>query len=199
MLEHTESISPVDTRGRAEEGHLAALSAVTHRYELLKAMSIDEAVALLASLHKQYPSVPIMVVSTQRPGQIRAAVTHSSAGFISPTIDQSVIEGALKMILADEAMDLKCKDADARGAPEETVIRCRIQSLTSQQHVVLGLLVKGKPNKQIAFELNVSMTTVKAHVSAILTKLGVQSRTQAVILANKVKFVDSFARSAEST
>jgi len=53
---------------------------------------------------------------------------------------------------------------------------------------VLGLLVSGRLNKQIAYELDVSMTTVKAHVSAILQKLNVFSRTQAVILANKVGF-----------
>jgi DNA-binding NarL/FixJ family response regulator len=69
-----------------------------------------------------------------------------------------------------------------------TRIWSRIQTLTAQQRVVLRLLVSGKLNKQIAFELNVSMTTVKAHVSAVLTKLGVKNRTQAVILVNKVNF-----------
>ncbi len=54
--------------------------------------------------------------------------------------------------------------------------------------MVLRLVVAGKLNKQIAFDLNVSMTTVKAHVSAILGKLKVLSRTQAVIMVNKVKF-----------
>jgi DNA-binding NarL/FixJ family response regulator len=67
-------------------------------------------------------------------------------------------------------------------------IRERIESLTPQQRIVLNHLVHGRLNKQIAHDLSVSMTTVKAHVSAILLKLNVFSRTQAVILANRVQF-----------
>ena len=63
-----------------------------------------------------------------------------------------------------------------------------ISTLTPQQRVVLGLLVNGRVNKQIAYDLGVSMTTVKAHVSAVLQKLNVYNRTQAVILANRVGF-----------
>jgi DNA-binding NarL/FixJ family response regulator len=59
-------------------------------------------------------------------------------------------------------------------------------SLTPQQVRVLMMLSEGLLNKQIAFELTVSEATVKAHVSAILTKLGVDSRTQAVIAAAKI-------------
>jgi DNA-binding NarL/FixJ family response regulator len=62
----------------------------------------------------------------------------------------------------------------------------RIQTLTPQQTRVLGMLAEGLLNKQIAYELNVSEATVKAHVSAILQKLGVDSRTQAVILLSKI-------------
>jgi DNA-binding NarL/FixJ family response regulator len=155
-----------------------------------EASSIDEAIALLAALHREHPSVPIMVVSTQRPGHIRAAVTHSSVGLIPQSIHENAIVGALKMMLANEPLESVRKDGgDFHPLREDTAgIWRRIHSLTSQQCVVLRLIARGKLNKQIAFELNVSMTTVKAHVSAILTKLGVQSRTQAVILANRVNF-----------
>ena len=62
----------------------------------------------------------------------------------------------------------------------------RVQSLTPQQTRVLGMLAEGLLNKQIAFELNVSEATIKAHVSAVLQKLGVDSRTQAVILLSRI-------------
>ena len=62
----------------------------------------------------------------------------------------------------------------------------RLQTLTPQQSRVLGMLNEGLLNKQIAYELNVSEATVKAHVSAILLKLNVDSRTQAVIQLGKI-------------
>ena len=62
----------------------------------------------------------------------------------------------------------------------------RIQTLTPQQARVLGMLAQGLLNKQIAYELNVSEATIKAHVSAVLQKLGVDSRTQAVILLGRI-------------
>jgi DNA-binding NarL/FixJ family response regulator len=190
MLDQLEPILVVGDSLQASESTRAAVALVAHRYELLEASSIDEAVALLTAVHEQYPSVPIMVVSTQRTGQIRAAVAHSSAGLVPPSLHRSAIVGALRMLLMNELFESDRVNDDDHRAREETInIRHRIQSLTSQQKVVLGLIVRGKLNKQIAFELNVSMTTVKAHVSAILNKLGVQSRTQAVILVNKVHFV----------
>jgi DNA-binding NarL/FixJ family response regulator len=63
----------------------------------------------------------------------------------------------------------------------------RLGSLTPQQVRVLMMLSEGLLNKQIAYELTVSEATVKAHVSAILQKLGVDSRTQAVIAASKIE------------
>ena len=190
MPDHAQSVPVADDYLCINENRSAALAGVTHRWELSEASSIDEAAALLAALHREYPSVPIMVVATQRPGQIRAAVTHSSAGFIPQSIHQNPIVGALKMMLAIESLESVCKNGgDVHPLREDAAsIWRRIHSLTSQQCVVLGLIVRGKLNKQIDFELNVSMTTVKAHVSAILSKLGVQSCTQAVILANKVNF-----------
>ena len=62
------------------------------------------------------------------------------------------------------------------------------QSLTRQQARILELICEGKLNKQIAWELDIAETTVKAHVTAIMRKLGVQTRTQAVLLAREVSF-----------
>ena len=68
----------------------------------------------------------------------------------------------------------------------------QLSSLTPQQFRVLQMLSEGKLNKQIAYELNVGETTVKAHVSAILRKLKVYSRTQAVIKAQSIEFASVF-------
>jgi DNA-binding NarL/FixJ family response regulator len=64
----------------------------------------------------------------------------------------------------------------------------RLSALTRQQARILQLICEGKLNKQIAWELSIAETTVKAHVTAIMRKLGVQSRTQAVLLANETNF-----------
>ena len=63
----------------------------------------------------------------------------------------------------------------------------RIRDLTPQQFKVLHLICDGKLNKQIAYELGVGQTTVKAHISSMLRKLGVHSRTQAVLVVQKIK------------
>ena len=87
---------------------------------------------------------------------------------------------------------MKCgrrPDVDlARDSDAETAATiARLSTLTPQQVRVLMMLSSGLLNKQIAYELGVSEATVKAHVSAILQKLGVESRTQAVIAAGKIE------------
>ena len=72
-------------------------------------------------------------------------------------------------------------------APEQIVLR-RLRELTPQQLAVLDMIREGKQNKQIAFELKLAETTIKAHVSEILRKLGVFTRTRAVIEVSKVDF-----------
>ena len=73
--------------------------------------------------------------------------------------------------------------------PDQGDILARLGNLTNQQARILQLICEGKLNKQIAFELSIAETTVKAHVTAIMRKLGVQSRTQAVLLAKEASFV----------
>jgi DNA-binding NarL/FixJ family response regulator len=77
-------------------------------------------------------------------------------------------------------------DLSSISDPDMTRLRDRLVTLTPQQVRVLMMLSEGLLNKQIAYELGVSEATIKAHVSAILQKLGVESRTQAVIAAAKI-------------
>ena len=108
---------------------------------------------------------------------------------------RSAIVEALHRIVDGEIYVPEIIGEDPAQSREEAEIRARIDSLTPQQRIVLGHLVNGRLNKQIAYDLGVSMTTVKAHVSAILQKMGVYSRTQAVIRANQVHFAPDEAPS----
>ncbi|MGY6550639.1 MAG: response regulator [Erythrobacter sp.] len=142
----------------------------------------------LAQLRKDFPSLPVVMVSgSYDRATVRDALAAGAAGFLPKTLDRATILDAIQQVMAGEIYvpgELQIDPA----AEEEDTIRQLIDSLTPQQRVVLGHLVAGRLNKQIAFDLDISMTTVKAHVSAILCKLNVFSRTQAVILANKVGF-----------
>jgi DNA-binding NarL/FixJ family response regulator len=143
----------------------------------------------LVTMRDRFPSVPVVIVSAaQERGLARSAVAAGAAGFIPKSLRRSAIVDALKTILAGDIYLPEVEEGDESADAETADILSRIDSLTPQQKVVLKLVVAGKLNKQIAYELDVSMTTVKAHVSAVLSKLRVFSRTQAVILVNKVNF-----------
>ena len=141
----------------------------------------------LMYLRAQYPSLPIVVVSANdEPGVIRRCMAFGASGFIPKTLGIDAIRAAIARVAEGEVwtppdVDLT-RDADA----ETSAMIARLSSLTPQQVRVLMMLSGGLLNKQIAFELGVSEATVKAHVSAILQKLGVESRTQAVIAAGKI-------------
>ncbi|MFK7903121.1 MAG: LuxR C-terminal-related transcriptional regulator, partial [Nitratireductor sp.] len=96
------------------------------------------------------------------------------------------IRSSIEQVLDGEVCIPKDIDLSAQEDDEEIELIKKMQSLTPQQHRVLGMLGEGLLNKQIAYELDVSEATVKAHVSAILLKLGVDSRTQAVISLGKI-------------
>lgn len=142
----------------------------------------------LEALRDRFPATPVVMVSgvTDRK-VVRDALAAGAAGFVPKSLKRAAILDALNQVLSGEIY-MPELEGDDSAAAEEDAIRSRIDSLTPQQRVVLGHLVAGRLNKQIAHELDISMTTVKAHVSAILCKLNVFSRTQAVILANRVGF-----------
>ena len=142
----------------------------------------------LMYLRAQYPGLPIVVVSANDdPAVIRRCMEFGASGFIPKTLGVEALRGAIARVLKGEVwtpadVDL-ARDADAGSA----AMIARLATLTPQQVRVLMMLSGGLLNKQIAYELGVSEATVKAHVSAILQKLGVESRTQAVIAAGKIE------------
>jgi len=147
----------------------------------------------LKQLRADFPSTPVvMVTGVSDPVIMRDALAAGAAGFVPKSLKRQAIVDALRQVLSGEIYlpDLETSESDDARMREDEEIRARIDSLTPQQRIVLGHLVAGLLNKQIAHELDVSMTTVKAHVSAILQKMNVFSRTQAVIMANRVGFTD---------
>jgi DNA-binding NarL/FixJ family response regulator len=142
----------------------------------------------LMYLRAQYPSVPIVVVSANDdPAVIRRCMDLGTSGFIPKTLGIEEMRAAIKRVLEGGVWTPPDVDLGAGADTETANLLARLASLTPQQVRVLMMLSEGLLNKQIAYELGVSEATVKAHVSAILQKLGVESRTQAVITAAKIE------------
>lgn len=131
----------------------------------------------VALLHAERPGVPILVVSSEDAVSAAQNALHFGAvGFIGKASELSAIETAIVDALAGKRM---APPLDAALDP----VAAEIASLTPTQLKVLLGVMKGRLNKQIAFDLGVSEPTVKAHMTAILKKLDVQNRTQAVLAA----------------
>ncbi len=142
----------------------------------------------LTYLRAQFPSVPIIVVSANaEPDVIRRCIDFGASGFIPKTLDVETMGTAINTVLTGGRWTPPDVDLSKPADKETSELLRRLGSLTPQQVRVLMMLSEGLLNKQIAYELSVSEATVKAHVSAILTKLGVESRTQAVIAAAKIE------------
>jgi DNA-binding NarL/FixJ family response regulator len=141
----------------------------------------------LISLHGIQPSLPIVVVSAHDdPVTIRRALELGASGFISKSASMDDIRSAVRTVLDGGIAAPAEMDLGEERDPEISNLIRRLQTLTPQQTRVLSMLGEGLLNKQIAYELGVSEATVKAHVSAILQKLSVDSRTQAVIQLAKI-------------
>ncbi|GGE93431.1 response regulator transcription factor [Stappia taiwanensis] len=141
----------------------------------------------LMYLRAQYQGVPVVIVSaTEDPPTIRRCMELGASGFIPKSLGIEVIRDAVAEVMEGGAWTPPDVDLSEEDGEIADMLR-RLASLTPQQVRVLMMLSTGLLNKQIAYELGVSEATVKAHVSAILQKLGVDSRTQAVIAAAKIE------------
>lgn len=141
----------------------------------------------LLFLRAQYPSLPVVVVSAHEEATvIRRCLEFGASGFIPKSLDVESIRLAVADVLGGGIWTPPDLELDAPDDGDARLTE-RLASLTPQQVRVLMMLSEGLLNKQIAFHLGVSEATVKAHVSAILQKLGVESRTQAVIAASRIE------------
>ena len=142
----------------------------------------------LITLRAAQPSVPVVIISATDDGvTVRRALDLGASGYVSKSASMDEIRAAIATVMAGGVSTPNNVELLREPDPEVAELIPRIQSLTPQQKRVLGMLAQGLLNKQIAYELSVSEATIKAHVSAILQKLDVDSRTQAVIKLSKLK------------
>jgi DNA-binding NarL/FixJ family response regulator len=142
----------------------------------------------LMYMRAQFPGVPVVIVSgADDPAVIRRCMDFGASGFIPKTLSAKAIRRAIEQVLGGGIWTPPDLDLSVKSDDQSAAMLARLASLTPQQVRVLMMLSEGLLNKQIAYELSVSEATVKAHVSAILQKLGVESRTQAVIAASKIE------------
>jgi len=175
-----------------ETGDLSALSAALESDRDCDLVLLDlnmpgaHGFSGLLLLRAQYPEVPVMVISAvEDPKVIRRTFELGAAGYLPKSVGPADIRAAIDTVLkgevyVPEGVNLATDD-------EQTAFVRRLSTLTPQQIRVLMMLSDGLMNKQIAYELSISEATVKAHVSSILQKLDVDSRTQAVIAASRIE------------
>lgn len=167
----------------ATAGSLAEVQSALDRLPDTDALLLDldmpgmDGLTGLALLRAEHATVPIIVVSAARDAATQRR-THElgASAFIDKSAPLEEIARIVRAVLAGEIFAPPPSDAS------DTLAQ-RAAQLTPQQWRVLALMVQGDQNKQIAYKLGVGEATVKAHVTVILRKLGVRSRTQAVIEA----------------
>lgn len=141
----------------------------------------------LMNLRARFPDVPVVVVSaSDDPAVVRRCADFGASGFIPKSLQVAEMRGAVASVIDGGEWFPPDIDLATEDENELADIAHRLATLTPQQVRVLMMLGEGLLNKQIAYELSVSEATVKAHVSAILQKLGADSRTQAVIMVNRI-------------
>ncbi|MCL9783520.1 response regulator transcription factor [Vibrio sp. S4M6] len=139
----------------------------------------------LIQLRADYPNLPVVVISAnEEPSVISQVKAHGAFGFIPKSSDIKSLIGALNQILGGEPYFPDICSVHSQACLE---LSQKIATLTPQQYKVLTMLSDGLLNKQIAYDLNVSEATIKAHMTAIFRKLGVKNRTQAVILLQQTE------------
>lgn len=145
-------------------------------------------------------STPLVVVSSMADNRMVSSVVRAGAnGFVPKHSQRGVFRQAFDALARDEVfLPEGFVDVAGAGQPAGEDAVTRLSTLTNQQARILQLICEGKLNKQIAFDLSIAETTVKAHVTAIMRKLGVQSRTQAVLIAGEASFSNLLPRGADT-
>lgn len=144
----------------------------------------------LLALRRQRPRLPVVVVSGLEDSRIVGeALACGVAGFIPKSVRKPELAAAIRNVMNGMVYVPEWYAPDAPSpASEGPSVAARLKTLTPQQLRVLEMLRQGKLNKQIAHELSVGETTVKAHITEIFRKLNVHSRTMAAMQLSKVDF-----------
>jgi DNA-binding NarL/FixJ family response regulator len=175
---------------------------------IFEAMSIEEALHVLAAepgidpalpdatgfsgflrLRKTYPRLPIAIVSSDGDQHmVREALSLGAAGYLPKSTSKRELTLSIERVLSG-SVSVPCDFVPSAGrgnAASVQALESRVRELTPQQLRVLDLIRRGYQNKQIAFELQLAESTVKAHVTEILRKLKLFSRNKAVIEISKI-------------
>jgi DNA-binding NarL/FixJ family response regulator len=189
-----------------------AVEAAFGRAEILESASLDEVIEQLESigvadlvlldlrmpgvegfggllkLRSRFPETPVVVISgLEDKWLVDEAMALGAVGFIPKSTPRHEIVAALHKVAAGQVyVPVELHPSSAGSSATHAEVAQKLATLTAQQLRVLQLLGTGKLNKEIAYELDIAETTVKVHVSAILQKLNVYSRTQAVVLAGRL-------------
>ncbi len=138
------------------------------------------------SLRDRIPDTPILVISSLTSVEVvHALMDAGAAGFLPKDASAQVLKSVLFDVCAGRKYlpkEYQKTGAAAQGRPDCQQVNQKLADLTPQQTRIMKLICAGKPNKQIAYELSLAEATVKAHITALLRRLGVQNRTQAAVL-----------------
>jgi DNA-binding NarL/FixJ family response regulator len=172
-------------------GLLDALEQHPHTDLLLLDLNLPGAYGFcaLAHLRGSHPQLPVVVISaTDDPHTVRQALALGALGFISKSADAGSIGRDIISVLGGECVSPGGVRVNADSEADRATLDLahRMAQLTAQQFRVFGMLCLGRLNKHIAYELLITEATVKAHMTAILRKLGAANRTQAVLLAGRL-------------
>lgn len=136
----------------------------------------------LMMLRSEHPAIPVLVVSASEDhATIQRAIDCGASGFVPKSAPNTEIGEAIRAVLDGDIWMPTVEEVAEPGEAEP-----RIASLTPKELRVLAGIAEGKLNKQIAYEMAISEKTVKAHVTTILRKLGVLTRTQAAVIASQL-------------
>lgn len=144
----------------------------------------------LVALRNRAPGIPVLMVSaSERPESVRQALLMGASGYLPKSSTGDITESAIRLVLSGGAyLPPQAMGAMTGGSVAEAASPGpqAAESLTRRQMMVLEKLAEGLSNKEIARALDITEITVKAHVGAVLRKLGVSSRAQAIVAANRM-------------
>ncbi|MGR3375902.1 LuxR C-terminal-related transcriptional regulator [Salipiger abyssi] len=204
-----QSVAIVDDHPLYSDALAAALQLVFPDCQVEKAQTLGGALALVESgfapdlvmfdlklpdvsgisgfqrLREALPDAPILVISSLTSAQVvQALMAEGAAGFLPKDAPAPLLRQALHEIAAGRKYVHSGYQTGQGTAPDAAFenLHPKLAELTPQQQRIMKLICAGKPNKQIAYELSLAEATVKAHITALLRRLGVQNRTQAAVL-----------------
>jgi len=141
----------------------------------------------LITIREKHPSIPVIIISaSESQSVINRAIQYGASGFIPKSSSMKILHSAIDKVINGETwFPEELLNQPEQISDNEKSLAAKISTLTPQQYRVLCYLREGQLNKQIAYSMSITEATVKAHITAIFKKLGVNNRTQAVIELSK--------------